>query len=267
MLLRIPTTLKPSNTRSYALAVRAPVVFPGQSSPRKFETRKAFLYNQYSRIIETSQHAPLLFLSYDQFSAKTMEKLRRDLMKAHAKVPVKEGEEPLARASLTVARSPVLGAVLRESQHINPDGAKQLAALCSGPLALLSLPALSPTLLAALIRAVDRAVPARPKTVEAPKTGKKEREDPTNPGRRPVRVKPTLVPSLQIVGAILEGQLFLASEIRDVSKLPELKELHAQILGLLSTPAARLVGLLSDASGGKIVRTLEGLKEKMEGES
>lgn len=262
MLSRIPATLRPTpHSRTYALAVRDPVVFPGQPSTRKFEARKTFLYNHYTRILSLSQKAPLLFLGYDQFSARTMEKLRRDLLKAQ---PVQEGED---KAILTIARSPVLGAVLRDSpdEVINKDGARQLAELCSGPLALLSLPGvLSPLQLNALIRALDRSVPPLPQLSNTPPASKTAREDPVNPGRRPVRVKATLVPKLQLLGAILEGRLFLPAQIRDVSKLPELKELHAQILGLLNTPAARLVGLLNDASGGKMIRTLEGLKEKIE---
>jgi ribosomal protein L10 len=52
--------------------------------------------------------------------------------------------------------------------------------------------------------------------------------------------------------------------VRDVSKLPTLDTLRAQIVGLLSSPAVQLAAILSEASGGKLARTLEGLKKGLE---
>ena len=58
-------------------------------------------------------------------------------------------------------------------------------------------------------------------------------------------------------------ELFTVDGLRDVSKLPALGTLRAQIVGLLSAPAAQLVAVLGQAGGGKLVRTLEGLKSSM----
>jgi len=43
-----------------------------------------------------------------------------------------------------------------------------------------------------------------------------------------------------------------------------LDTLHSQIIGLLSSPGTQLAGVLSEASGGKLARTLEGLKKSVE---
>lgn len=47
---------------------------------------------------------------------------------------------------------------------------------------------------------------------------------------------------------------------REIAKLPGLEVLRAQIVGLLSAPAGRLVGVIG-AKGGEVGRTLEGLRE------
>jgi hypothetical protein len=39
--------------------------------------------------------------------------------------------------------------------------------------------------------------------------------------------------------------------------------LQAQIVGLLSSPGMQLAAVLSEASGGKLARTLEGLKKSV----
>jgi len=51
-----------------------------------------------------------------------------------------------------------------------------------------------------------------------------------------------------------------------VSKLPTLDTLRAQVVGLLSAPASQLAMILGEASGGKLARTLEGLKIGLEEE-
>jgi ribosomal protein L10 len=67
-----------------------------------------------------------------------------------------------------------------------------------------------------------------------------------------------------VMGALIEGRVFGMEGVRDVSKLPTLDTLRAQIVGLLSSPAVQLAAVLSEASGGKLARTLEGLKKGLE---
>lgn len=50
----------------------------------------------------------------------------------------------------------------------------------------------------------------------------------------------------------------------DVAKLPPLDTLRTWIVGLLNEPAAQLSAVLILASGGQLVRTLEGLKKSLE---
>ena len=84
------------------------------------------------------------------------------------------------------------------------------------------------------------------------------------PGRRPKRQRPTPIPDLKLLGALVEGRLFRAEAVQSVADLPTLDTLRAQIVGLLSAPAAQLAMVMSEASGGKLARTLEGLKKSLE---
>jgi ribosomal protein L10 len=78
------------------------------------------------------------------------------------------------------------------------------------------------------------------------------------------RVRQTRIPELKVMGAIIENRVLLPENLQDISKLPTLDTLRAQIVGLLSAPAAQLAAILSEASGGKLARTLEGLKKGLE---
>jgi ribosomal protein L10 len=67
-----------------------------------------------------------------------------------------------------------------------------------------------------------------------------------------------------LLGALIEGRVFVAEGVRDVAKLPTLDTLRAQIVGLLQSPAVQLALVLQEASGGRLARTLEGLKKGLE---
>lgn len=139
----------------------------------------------------------------------------------------------------------------------------------SGGFAILSLPSLDPPQLSGILRALDRGVPPRkPKTAEEIKKELAEKNaDPETPGRRVKRMRTAKTPELKLVGALIDGRVFLPDGVRDVSKLPTLETLRAQIVGLLSAPATQLAGVLSEASGGKLARTLEGLRKGLEEEA
>jgi ribosomal protein L10 len=78
------------------------------------------------------------------------------------------------------------------------------------------------------------------------------------------RQRPVLTPDLKVVGALIEGKVFLPQGVRDVSALPTLDTLRAQIVGLLSHPGMQIAALLNEAGGAKLARTLEGLKKSLE---
>lgn len=130
-----------------------------------------------------------------------------------------------------------------------------------GGLMILSLPTLDPPKLSAILRALERSVP-KPKTKEV---GKKAGEDDGHiPGRKQKRQRPMLDPELVVLGALIEGRVFGVEGVRNVASLPTLDTLRSQIVGLLSSPAVQLAAVLGEASGGRLARTLEGLKKGME---
>ena len=59
----------------------------------------------------------------------------------------------------------------------------------------------------------------------------------------------------------------MAEGVQSVAELPTLDALRAQIVGLLSAPAAQLSMVLNEAGGAKLARTLEGFKKSLEPES
>lgn len=137
--------------------------------------------------------------------------------------------------------------------------ADKLKKVLKGPVASVVLPPSSlehPPLLSALLRVLDRAAPPPPaSTAPAKKADVDEFEK---------KAKPTPIPKLKVIGAFVDGKIVYEEGVRELAKLPALKELHAQIIGLLSAPASRLAGALSHAAGGQLARTLEGFKKGLE---
>lgn len=66
---------------------------------------------------------------------------------------------------------------------------------------------------------------------------------------------------MKLVAGILEGgRLVGVKEIERVGKLPEMDVLRAQVVGLLEGQGRGLLGVLGQAGGGGLVRTLQGLE-------
>jgi len=268
------TSRIPSTTRHYAIAVRAPKPLPGKKMPRVFKDKKAFQYNWYSRILKTNATSPLLILHHDDFTAQRLKKLRGDIVTAHQKtkpslsspgpspLPAESAESP----TLTVVRTGIFGAALRDLPNVNLDEVEKMINGQAGKFAILSIPSFNPPQLSAVLRAMDRSVPPKPpKTAEEIKQELEEKNaDPAQPGRRMKRVRQVRIPELKLMGAIIENRVFLPSGLQEVSKLPTLDTLRAQVVGLLSAPAAQLTAVLGQASGGSLARTLEGLKKGLE---
>lgn len=261
----------PSTTRSYAVSLDPPQRLVGKKYPRAFKDKKAFQYNWYTNILRTNADSPIIFLQHEDFSAERLRKLRLDIMKAAQRAtptlesPVPNAPVPLP--TLTVVRTAILGAALRDLPGVNKSSVKKMVKDTKGSFALLTLPNFHPPQLKAVLQAMSKTVPPKP-----PKTQKEiEQEleaknaDPVTPGRRMKRIREKRTPDLKVVGAFVEGRVFLPEGIEDVSKLPTLETLRAQIVGLLSSPAAQLAAVLSQASGGQLARTLEGFKKGLEG--
>lgn len=258
--------------RTYVVSVEQSVVYDRKPIPRRYGEQKTFLYNQYTRMLAQSTTAPLIFLQHKDFTARKLQNLRREIDLASARfapslAAPSPSPVPAEPSTLTVMRTSIFGVALRDFAPIDADQTSQIAKLVEGGFAVLTLPSLSPPQLNAIIRAIDRVVPKKKKEQAETKPSKgKGREEDSGwiPGRPVPNVKPVLSPELRVMGAFVEGRVFSAAGVRDVAKLPPLDTLRAQIVGLLSTPAMQLAAVLSEASGGRLARTLEGLKKGLE---
>ncbi|KAG2138716.1 uncharacterized protein EDB93DRAFT_714419 [Suillus bovinus] len=259
----------PRTARGYVVSVKPPRVYESKPTPRRYGVQKTFLYNQYTRMLEASDNSPIIFLQHTNFAAQRLQKLRRDIADANAKFSVSLSSPTpspveIGAPTLAVMRTSLFGVALRDFAPLDTDKAAQIAGLLKGGLAVLTLPSFNPPQLDAVLRALDRSVPPKkPEVIQAAPI--KPQDDPNFiPGRKMQRVKPTLTPELVVMGALIERRVFGMEGVRDVSKLPTLDTLRAQIVGLLSSPAVQLAAILSEASGGKLARTLEGLKKGLE---
>lgn len=68
---------------------------------------------------------------------------------------------------------------------------------------------------------------------------------------------------MQVTGGVMMGDLLDAQQIDDISKLPTLDELRAQLAGLVISPAQDLVNVLHQATGG-VVNVLQAYLDKQE---
>jgi ribosomal protein L10 len=263
------------HARSYSVSVKPPRVYENKPSPRVYSEKKTFLYHQYLRLFDSTTHSPLIFLQHNKFSVPRFIKLRNDIQRAASRHNANSPPPSLANPgphsvpatpTLSVIRTSLFGVALRDFAPIDAKTSKEIAQTAQGGLAVLSLPAFNPPQLLAILRAFERSAPRpKPPTAEELKQAAAvEAQDPPNPGRRVKRLRKIHEPELALMGALIEGRVFKADGVNQVARLPTLGTLQAQIVGLLSSPAAQLAAVLSEGSGGKLARTLEGLKKSLE---
>ncbi|KAF8807895.1 hypothetical protein BYT27DRAFT_7098056 [Phlegmacium glaucopus] len=267
----------PCTTRSYAISVQLPKTSKAKTKQRVFKDKKAFQFNWYTRILQTSTNAPVLVLHHHDFTAQRLKKLRADIFTAFQKSsaslssprPSPPALAPSLGPTLTIVRTGIFGAALRELPNISLQEVERMIDKQAGSFAVLTFPSFDPPQLNAVLRAMDRSVPPRrPKTDEEIKQQLAEKNaDPAQPGKRMKRVRQIRTPELKLMRAVLENRVFLPEGVKDISKLPSLDTLRAQVVGLLSSPATQLAAILSEASGGKLARTLEGFRKGMEDSS
>ncbi|KAJ6601442.1 hypothetical protein DFH09DRAFT_1127853 [Mycena vulgaris] len=263
-----------ASSRNYALSVIPPKIPKGMALPRHFTGKKAFQYNWYMKILNSSTTSPLIFVYHNDFTSQKLIKLRRDISAASnrskpslsAASPADVPAEPVAEPLLTVIRSSIFGAALRDFPNVDNADIIAMVEGVSGALAVLSLPILDPPQLKSILRTFDRNVPPRkPKTEEELKKELEEKSaDPANPGRRIRRMRQIVDPELRVLGVLLDGQILLPERVKAVAELPTLQTLREQLVGLLSSPGTQLAMTLSEAAGGRLARTLEGLKKGLE---
>ncbi|KAF9445277.1 hypothetical protein P691DRAFT_675928 [Macrolepiota fuliginosa MF-IS2] len=260
----------PASTRTYAVSLDPPQRLPGKKYPRVFKDKKAFQYSWYTSILQTNLESPILFLQHGDFTAERLRKLRLDISIAAQRAAPSLASPvlnvPAPTPTLTVVRTSILGAALRDLPGVNKSSVKKMVKDTKGSFALLTLPNFHPPQLSAILKAMGKSAP--PKPPKTPEELKQElaakNADPATPGKRMKRVRQIRTPDLKIVGALIEGKVFLPEGVQDVSKLPTLETLRSQVVGLLSSPATQLAAVLSQASGGQLARTLEGFKKGLE---
>ncbi|GBE77275.1 hypothetical protein SCP_0101480 [Sparassis crispa] len=260
--------------RAYSVSLQPSLVYPHKSVPRVYSERKTYLYNQYTRLLQSTKTSPLILLQHTDFSVNRLIHLRREIAAAATKhastAPSLSGPSPTPvhapeLPTLTFMRTSLFGIALRDFAPMDEQISKEIAQLVTGGFTVLSFPTLNPPLLSAILKAMSKAVPPRkPKTEEELEQERKDKEAAFVPGRRPKRVRLPPTPELKVVGALIEGRVFKAEGVQTVAGLPTLDTLRAQLVGLLSAPATQLAMVLSEASGGKLARTLEGLKKSLE---
>ena len=220
------------------------------TKPRVYTERKQFLFGYYSYLLSRSP----LFLLYEHENLATTEMDRlRNLIK---KIPVPSSASPLSfltsttlppdeqtpqlvppvgeRALVTVARTGLFAALARSNQD-----AALLEPWLIGQRAIITCPTLSPPYLAQLFQAIDKTIKGSPKATNA---------------------KP---PKLKLIVGIIEGRLMPATQVQEIAKLPDVGVLRSQLVGMLEGNGRNLLGALSQAGGGGLVRTLQGLEKSM----
>ncbi|EPT03351.1 hypothetical protein FOMPIDRAFT_6166, partial [Fomitopsis schrenkii] len=255
--------------RTYVVNLEPSREYPQRTGPRTYGARKTHLFNRYTRLVEESTQKPVLLFLHSGFIVPRLLQLRLDLEKAtarHASTPSLVGPSPVSGPpNFSVMRSSIFGVVLRDHAPIDRQAFVDVATQIEGGLAALTFPNLNPPLMNAILRMLEKTLPVAPKKTEADlEQERKQAAAAFVPGRRPKRVKPEPVPQLKLVGALIEGQLFQAPGVLKVAELPTLETLRAQLVGMLSAPAMQLSMVLSEASGAKLHRTLEGLRRGLE---
>lgn len=253
------------------MSVKPGQVYVNKPVERVFPPKKTYQYNVYRKILDQSVNSPLIFLQYSDFTATRLVKLRQDLVAASNRVVVPPSLDSLTPSTpppplLTVVRTSIFGATLRTYPGIDLKEAEKIADVVSGPTAVLMLPTFNPPQLNAVLRTLDRSVPPRKKLTpeELAKIEAEKNADPANPGKRLKKIRKMDPPELVVVGALIEGQMFFPEGMKAMAQMPTIETLRAQIVGLLSAPATQLAMVLSEASGGKLARTLEGLRQGLE---
>lgn len=261
VLCKVPVPM-----RAYASTAPVDVVKRIHYRPknRVYGSRKSHLHAQYARLLESNE--VLLLVRYDNVNVNTLDKLRREVAALSSKLrrktilsPSPSSPVSSSSAAVTFIRSGVFSASLRTK--FDEATVQRAAKALGGSCALISARELNPPQLTQLIRLVDRAVPPVKNEPPPPPI----RKGPVNPDDlEEAPPKQKAAPSIKLVAGVVENKFFLVDDLIAISKLPTLQTLHAQIVGLLSAPAATLARVLGTAAGGGLLRTLQGFEKKLE---
>ncbi|KAK4705990.1 large subunit ribosomal protein L10, partial [Phenoliferia sp. Uapishka_3] len=219
---------------------------------RPLPARKTLLFNQTSLLLQSSP--VVLFLRPGDFSAQEW----RNLRAAIAKVPsapstssAGASDDLEAALKLTVLRPGLLPALLRSSAFPStlPTSHISTASHLSGPLAVLTAPTLHPPTLTAILKILTTfSLSPSPNAPPIDPKAKKAAE---------------VVERLKLLSSVVEERALDAGETKVVGTLPPLDALRSMIVGLLSSPASRIVGVVGERAR-TVGRTVEGFKIGLE---
>jgi len=251
---------------------------------RVYPERKRFLVEQYSRLLDES--SVVLVLQHGNLSVGELSKMRSEIKSveipgASAAEGTEGATEIRRKAKFTMVRSGLMSPILKSHPNKN---VKSLKPIFTGPIALITIPSpsnssdgFSPKYISSLISILDKALGLRKGM-----SGKYDLKD----GSVTSNPRLVLLAAMVLNGNVRDltkaekrvtnsklgtsswternARVLNVNALRDASKLPELETLRAQIIGLLSSPASQLMGVLSQASGMNLAMTLEARKRDLE---
>lgn len=239
-----------------------------RKAARVFPDKKAYRFELYAHI---QKHAQMgLLFQHANLSTAMWDQLRR----AVADIPIPPGAEeairlpevfvqgkgkrkvpapqpvnnseaiwPKGGANVQFLRTNVFRAMSNRMVYRNKATAKRsIEPWMSKTTALISAPIVSPKYIDQILRVCQRVLRQNRKDDKVPK----EKQ-----------------PRFDLVVARVERKVVGLEEIERIRKLPELDTLRAQTIGLLQGAGQQVVGLLSQAAGGSLVRTLQGLEKDL----
>ncbi|WVW82865.1 hypothetical protein I302_104877 [Kwoniella bestiolae CBS 10118] len=257
--IRALTSTRFASTSSLPLTPSTPSSSSSTPPPadpnRIYTARKTFLWNYYTHLIDNSN----LVLVYDHsnLTAGEWSKIRRSISSIplpskpydpSTPTPSSEQPETIDKASINVVRTGVLASLLSKSNSpLTTTPSKEGEQILVGQRALLTCPSLSPTYLNKILSTLNRTL----KGLKRENTADEKQ------------------PSLKLISGLLEHKhIYTEQQLQnEIAKLPELDVLRSQLVGLLQAPQSQLVGVLNQARGGQLVRTLQGLEESLKGDS
>lgn len=287
-----PSAFSPSSSPSTSRRLTLPLVKPGKStqplasdsmqSPigdplsvaetsaaiaRVFPAQKAFRFEVYEHIVEHARmnllfaHGNISTAVWNQIRAAVKNLAVPEEAKEAIKPPrieVTKGKKkrvvagpnnsaviwPEGRASVMYTRTGVFRAMTKA--RVKAGKAKEeetFTPWLSSNTAVISCPALSPKYLDQILRVVGRVL------------RENQKDD---------KVAKEKQPKFDLTVAMLDGRLVGRAEVERIRKLPELDILRAQSVGVLEQAGRQMLGILSQAAGGSLVRTLQGLEKDLE---
>ncbi|WWC69252.1 mitochondrial 54S ribosomal protein uL10m [Kwoniella pini CBS 10737] len=221
---------------------------------RIYTTRKTFLWNYYTHLIERSNL--IIIFEHSNLTSSEWSKIRNSIKSIP--LPNKpfdfnsKNPELIEKANLNVIRTGVLNSLLFKKQ--SPlILSKENENIIKGQRALLTCKNLSPIYLKQILNKINISLKSLKRDLNSNSNENEKKQ-----------------PNLKIISILLEGKKILNNEIElneFLKNTPELDLLRGQLIGILQSPTRQLNGILNQAAGGQLVRTLKGLENDLKGEN